>query len=78
MIEPGDTVKFQTLPHWVDELSVESQEVFRMCHGRSFLVSEIDANRLCVLDVNDLVDDQFLGFKHDIRLEPEFLSRDES
>jgi hypothetical protein len=74
-MNPGDTVRFETLPQWVDELPEESHLVFRACLGKSFSVIEVDANGFNVLDVSKLIDHKFGGTGNDIRVEDEYLAK---
>jgi hypothetical protein len=74
-LRPGDLVKFETLPGWVDQLPDESRRVFNYCLGRIYPISEIDQNGLLVLDVSKDVDERFGSFMNDIRLEPEFVTK---
>ena len=75
MIEEGDTVRLETMPNWVRDLPKESQQAFQACLGKSFTVTEIDKNNLCVLDVSKVVDPKIGGFQNDIRLEEEYLTK---
>lgn len=47
--------------------------MFRHCLGRSYRVSEVEANGLLVLDVSGDVDRLFGGFGNDLRVEPCFV-----
>jgi hypothetical protein len=76
MIEAGNIITFSRMPDWVNSLPEESRRVFRACFGKSFHVSEIDQNGLCVLDVSQLIDPMFGGTGNDIRLETEFLKKE--
>ena len=42
MAEVGDLVKLLAFPPWATRLPAESQEVFRLCVGKTFRVREID------------------------------------
>ena len=75
MINPGDWVRFTTLPPWVRELPEDSQEVFRFCVGGTFQVLEVDCHRHLVLDVSPEVDERFGGFLNDIRVEEEYVTK---
>lgn len=66
----GERVRLRDLPPWVVELPEESQAVFRSCIGSVFLIEEIDANGLLVLDVSAVAVSRFGGSLHDIRVEP--------
>ena len=42
MVQVGDRVRLKALPSWVNQLPSESQDVFRLCVGKTFRVREID------------------------------------
>jgi len=71
----GESVLFATMPPWVERLPAESQAVFRFCLGRTYEISDITDDGLLVLDVSADIDARFGGFMNDIRVEPEFVSR---
>jgi hypothetical protein len=72
MIKVNDWVVLKNLPPWVEQLPEESQEVFRLCVGRTYQVVEIDQNGLFVLDVRE-VDEIVGGFMNEIRVEETYL-----
>ena len=69
----GDRVVLQVLPPWIGDLPEESQQAFRLCVGRVYEVTEVDANGLVVLDVSADVDPVLGGAMHDLRVESEFV-----
>ncbi len=77
MIKTGDTVTFNKMPEWINNLPEESRRVFCACLGKSFRVMALDSNGLCVLDVSELIDPMFGGVGNDIRLELEFLKKEQ-
>ena len=74
MIRVGDRVRLTGLPPRISSLPPETQEIFRFCLGRTYLVADVDQdNELFVLDVSNDIDSRFGGFMNDIRVEQEFL-----
>jgi hypothetical protein len=41
-VQVGDQVRVKTMPLWANQLPLESQEVIRLCVGKTFRVREID------------------------------------
>jgi hypothetical protein len=76
-IKVGDKVTLLVLPPWISKLSHESQAIFKYCVGRTFRVIDIDQNGHLVLDVKDEVDKIFGGYMNDIRVEKEFVVRED-
>lgn len=72
MIKVNDWVVLKSLPPWVEQLPEESQEVFRLCVGRTYQVEYIDKNGLFMLDVRE-VDEIVGGFMNSILVEEEYL-----
>jgi hypothetical protein len=73
----GDQVTLSVLPPWIDKLSDESQAIFRYCVGRTFRVIEIDQNDHLILDVKNEIDKIFGGYMNDIRVEKEYVVKEE-
>jgi hypothetical protein len=72
-IREGDWVTFKLMPKWVSQLPMGSQEVFRLCIGKTYRVDEITKEGLLVLDVSTDADRKFGGFMNDIRVEPMYV-----
>jgi hypothetical protein len=76
-IKVSDQVTLSVLPPWVNKLSDESQAIFKYCVGRTFRVIEIDQNGHLVLDVKNEIDKIFGGYMNDIRVEKEYVIRED-
>lgn len=73
MLRPDDKVRLAALPDFVARLPAESRRVFAACVGQVFAIEAIEGG-LLVLDVSELIDPRFGGYKNDIRVEPRWVS----
>lgn len=72
----GDKVRLVKLPTWLHQLPVLSQNIFHHCLYGVFDITAIEEGVL-VLDVSWLVDNKFGGWRNDIRVEPEYVIKEQ-
>lgn len=70
----GDIVTLRKIPDWVKSMPAETQQVFKVCLGKSYLITEITPEGFLVLDVSKDADPLIGGKFNDIRIEPDFVS----
>ncbi|HKC73652.1 MAG TPA: hypothetical protein VKF37_05555 [Chloroflexota bacterium] len=71
MVQVGDHVRLKVLPSWVGQLPPESQDVFRLCVGKTFRVREINEHGHVELWVHDGVDEPRIAAADIILIDPE-------